>query len=186
MSKPSVQRAYDRGETPESLENFLSHMSPGGLESVPQSLRYLITDTYRASETSTSTVARKTSTIPLVSAPMLADGTAWEAAEGETVADLRSLLEMRINSRSEDGTDDLDTAVIRDIQDIRDCLKKAYTNEEAVRIHFVDEDGALHQEWMEIVLYDATGVVGIVADSGRKLSIPLSRIAGAEHRSSPR
>ena len=140
------------------IEAFLDRMSPGGLSSVPQSLRYLIDDATRAFQQGSATEPHSARVPSRVDTPqrnimdITGDSTEIASEIDGAVEGFRRAHDQAIAVDPADGTKASDTRTFRSPREIMSELRRAYTAGTQVRLHYVDYAGATSHDWISIVM----------------------------------
>ena len=161
-------------------------MSPGGLSSVPQSLRYLIDDATRAFQQGSATEPHSARVPSRVDTPqrniMAITGASTEiAAELDgAVEGFRRAHDQAIAVDPADGTKASDTRTFRSPREIMSELRRAYTAGTQVRLHYVDYAGATSHDWISIVMMTPSTISAVLESTGESLTIQPHRIAAVD------
>lgn len=186
VSKNSLIRALELGESPQSLEAFLDRMSPGGLSSVPQSLRYLIDDATRAFQQGSATEPHSARVPSRVDTPqrhimdITGDSTEIASEIDGAVEGFRRAHDQAIAVDPADGTKASDTRTFRSPREIMSELRRAYTAGTQVRLHYVDYAGATSHDWISIVMMTPSTISAVLESTGESLTIQPHRIAAVD------
>ena len=165
------------------IEAFLDRMSPGGLSSVPQSLRYLIDDATRAFQQGSATEPHSARVPSRVDTPqrnimdITGDSTEIASEIDGAVEGFRRAHDQAIAVDPADGTKASDTRTFRSPREIMSELRRAYTAGTQVRLHYVDYAGATSHDWISIVMMTPSTISAVLESTGESLTIqPLSLI----------
>lgn len=195
VSKSSFLRALSIGETPASISDFLGRMAPGGIESVPQSLRYLIDDAARALSDSSQAPeisgatgrSGRGSTPHRVPTPRRheldpsVDPRADFARElAEAVEGFRRALSTAENDDPDTGSHNSDTRTVRATREIMTELRQAYSAGTKVRLHYVDYAGARAKEWISVIMMSPSVISAVMEDTGESFTVQPHRVAAVE------
>lgn len=194
VTKESVMLALTSGETVASLTDFLDRMAPGGIDSVPQSLRYLFSDAERALSQGRSQLPAndsKTRVPSRVPTPRRHELDPSVDTDPDTSRQLEDTLEgfrralatadIDIDStESNASTTSVDTRTVRTSREIMSELRRAYSAGTRVRLHYVDYAGARAQDWISIIMMSASTISAVIEDSGESLTVQPHRVAAVE------
>ena len=165
------------------IEAFLDRMSPGGLSSVPQSLRYLIDDATRAFQQGSATEPHSARVPSRVDTPqrnimdITGDSTEIASEIDGAVEGFRRAHDQAIAVDPADGTKASDTRTFRSPREIMSELRRAYTAGTQVRLHYVDYAGATSHDWISIVMMTPSTISAVLESTGESLTIQPHRIA---------
>ncbi len=168
------------------IEAFLDRMSPGGLSSVPQSLRYLIDDATRAFQQGSATEPHSARVPSRVDTPqrnimdITGDSTEIASEIDGAVEGFRRAHDQAIAVDPADGTKASDTRTFRSPREIMSELRRAYTAGTQVRLHYVDYAGATSHDWISIVMMTPSTISAVLESTGESLTIQPHRIAAVD------
>ena len=168
------------------IEAFLDRMSPGGLSSVPQSLRYLIDDATRAFQQGSATEPHSARVPSRVDTPqrnimdITGDSTEIASEIDGAVEGFRRAHDQAIAVDPADGTKASDTRTFRSPREIMSELRRAYTAGTQVRLHYVDYAGATSHDWISIVMMTPSTISAVLECTGESLTIQPHRIAAVD------
>ena len=168
------------------IEAFLDRMSPGGLSSVPQSLRYLIDDATRAFQQGSATEPHSARVPSRVDTPqrnimdITGDSTEIASEIDGAVEGFRRAHDQAIAVDPADGTKASDTRTFRSPREIMSELRRAYTAGTQVRLHYVDYAGATSHDWISIVMMTPSTISEVLESTGESLTIQPHRIAAVD------
>ena len=168
------------------IEAFLDRMSPGGLSSVPQSLRYLIDDATRALQQGSATEPHSARVPSRVDTPqrnimdITGDSTEIASEIDGAVEGFRRAHDQAIAVDPADGTKASDTRTFRSPREIMSELRRAYTAGTQVRLHYVDYAGATSHDWISIVMMPPSTISAVLESTGESLTIQPHRIAAVD------
>ncbi len=168
------------------IEAFLDRMSPGGLSSVPQSLRYLIDDATRAFQQGSATEPHSARVPSRVDTPqrnimdITGDSTEIASEIDGAVEGFRRAHDQAIAVDPADGTKASDTRTFRSPREIMSELCRAYTAGTQVRLHYVDYAGATSHDWISIVMMTPSTISAVLESTGESLTIQPHRIAAVD------
>ena len=168
------------------IEAFLDRMSPGGLSSVPQSLRYLIDDATRAFQQGSATEPHSARVPSRVDTPqrnimdITGDSTEIASEIDGAVEGFRRAHDQAIAVDPADGTKASDTRTFRSPREIMSELRRAYTAGTQVRLHYLDYAGATSHDWISIVMITPSTISAVLESTGESLTIQPHRIAAVD------
>ena len=168
------------------IEAFRDRMSPGGLSSVPQSLRYLIDDATRAFQQGSATEPHSARVPSRVDTPqrnimdITGDSTEIASEIDGAVEGFRRAHDQAIAVDPADGTKASDTRTFRSPREIMSELRRAYTAGTQVRLHYVDYAGATSHDWISIVMMTPSTISAVLESTGESLTIQPHRIAAVD------
>nr|WP_255717323.1 helicase-associated domain-containing protein [Corynebacterium sp. ACRPH] len=168
------------------IEAFLDRMFPGGLSSVPQSLRYLIDDATRAFQQGSATEPHSARVPSRVDTPqrnimdITGDSTEIASEIDGAVEGFRRAHDQAIAVDPADGTKASDTRTFRSPREIMSELRRAYTAGTQVRLHYVDYAGATSHDWISIVMMTPSTISAVLESTGESLTIQPHRIAAVD------
>ena len=168
------------------IEAFLDRMSPGGLSSVPQPLRYLIDDATRAFQQGSATEPHSARVPSRVDTPqrnimdITGDSTEIASEIDGAVEGFRRAHDQAIAVDPADGTKASDTRTFRSPREIMSELRRAYTAGTQVRLHYVDYAGATSHDWISIVMMTPSTISAVLESTGESLTIQPHRIAAVD------
>lgn len=168
------------------IEAFLDRMSPGGLSSVPQSLRYLIDDATRAFQQGSATEPHSARVPSRVDTPqrnimdITGDSTEIASEIDGAVEGFRRAHDQAIAVDPADGTKASDTRTFRSPREIMSELRRAYTAGTQVRLHYVDYAGATSHDWISIVMMTPSTISAVLESTEESLTIQPHRIAAVD------
>ena len=168
------------------IEAFLDRMSPGGLSSVPQSLRYLIDDATRAFQQGSATEPHSARVPSRVDTPqrnimdITGDSTEIASEIDGAVEGFCRAHDQAIAVDPADGTKASDTRTFRSPREIMSELRRAYTAGTQVRLHYVDYAGATSHDWISIVMMTPSTISAVLESTGESLTIQPHRIAAVD------
>ncbi|MBC2680960.1 hypothetical protein GSS87_00730 [Corynebacterium sp. 4HC-13] len=199
VSKRTLLSAFASGDTVEQIEAFLDSMSPGGLASVPQSLRYLLSDTFRAYShgglahssydglPGSVPSRRGHSGLSHVPTPTRIPNDPSVEPAGDISLQIAGAVESfrRTHAGSESfdstqGFPSTDTRTVRTPRDVMAELRMAYSSGRQVRLHYVDYAGAISQEWISIVMMTPSTISAVIDSTGETITIQPHRIAAVD------
>ncbi|WP_459612600.1 helicase-associated domain-containing protein [Corynebacterium urogenitale] len=189
VTKDSLLRAFEAGISLADIETFLDRMAPGGLSAVPQSLRYLVTDTHRAHARgeATSVAAPSVPSVSRVPTPPRTRCDLTVSGSRDLPQQIAGAVESFRRSHNattaldpNDGTSTVDTRTVRTPRDVMSELRRAYSAGTQVRLHYVDYAGATSQEWISIVMMTPSSISAVVEATGETISVQPHRIAAVD------
>ncbi|WCZ35988.1 helicase-associated domain-containing protein [Corynebacterium heidelbergense] len=188
ISAQSLGSAYRAGETREGVESFFDRMVPGGLAALPQALRYLIGDAATSAPLVASPSAAENWPVIRTQSHPHDTARAKEAAAA-AVENFRAAIAAQPEQDNphpdEDGRNVSagvskspgQAGTAQEPQDIMTALRLAYREGIPVAVAYADSRGTRLEAEMDLVMMNASAIVGVDRSSGASVNIHPHRVA---------